>query len=92
MLTAVELGVLAGRGSDRVLALVPHLRPWWGRDGFIAIVSGGAVMEAHANRGDVEAVLKVHDEIHDVVTALWQRKSFAGQIRLGAIARRRAGR
>jgi DNA-binding CsgD family transcriptional regulator len=86
MLSAVELGVLAGRGSDRVLALRPHLQPWWGRDGFIAIVSGAAVMEAHANRGDVEAVLKVHDEIYDVVTALWQRKSFAGQIRLGAIA------
>ena len=86
MLSAVELAVLAGRGSDRVLALRPHLQPWWARDGFIAIVSGGALMEAYANRGDIDAVLKVHDEIYEVVTALWQRKSFAGQIRLGAIA------
>ena len=40
VLAAVDLFVLAGRGSDRVFALLPHLRPWWERDGLVSILSG----------------------------------------------------
>jgi DNA-binding CsgD family transcriptional regulator len=86
VLAAVDLFVLAGRGSDRVFALLPQIRPWWDRDGLVAILSGSAAIDAYAARGEVEAALAVHDEVVETVRTLWQRKSFAAQFRLGSQA------
>ncbi|HTY71090.1 MAG TPA: AAA family ATPase [Actinomycetes bacterium] len=86
MLAAVDVGVLAWRGSNRALELQPALRPWWSRDGFVAILAGGAAIEAHTARGDAAAALRAYEEVVAAVSTVWKREGFAAQVRLAALA------
>jgi DNA-binding CsgD family transcriptional regulator len=77
--------VQAGRGDPTGIDLLARIRPWWGRDGMVAIWSGGAAIDLYGDGGDLDAAMAVHDEVVEVVGGLWQRPSFAGRIRLGAL-------
>ncbi|HEU4512540.1 MAG TPA: AAA family ATPase [Nocardioidaceae bacterium] len=84
-LAAVALEVAAGRGEVDQLARLDRIRAWWGHDGIIAILSGAAAIDLAGDAGDVEAALRIHDDVVDTVTGLWQVPSFMAQVRLGAL-------
>ena len=84
-LASVALAVAAGRGQTSALDLLPRLRPWWDKDGLIAILTGGAAIDLYGDAGDVEAALSIHDEVVDTVNAVWQSDTFMARIRLSAL-------
>ncbi len=86
MLGAVALTVAAGRGHASALDQLPQLRPWWSKDGLIAILCGAAAIDLYGDQGDLEAALRIHDEVVDSVTALWQSNSFMARMRLSALS------
>jgi len=85
LLAAVKLGVVAGRGEPGALELVEVTRPWWSREGMTAVLSGGAAIDVHGDRHDVDALVCVHDDVMDVLQRLWQGSTPWPQIRLSAL-------
>jgi DNA-binding CsgD family transcriptional regulator len=85
MLAAAGMAVSAGRGRTSALEMVPVLRPWWQRDGLIAVLSGGAAIDLYVDDGKSEAALRVLDEVVAIVGELWQQPWFLGRIRLSAL-------
>jgi DNA-binding CsgD family transcriptional regulator/tetratricopeptide (TPR) repeat protein len=86
VLAATGLAVAAGRGDHDALAQIRHLRPWWDRDGMVAILSGSAAIDLHGDGGDVESALAVHDDVVESVSRRWQVQSFGAQVRLSGLA------
>ena len=84
-LASMTLAVAAGRGEVEELAQLDRIRPWWDRDGFIAILSGAAAIDLYGDAGDLDGVLRIHDDVVDTVTGLWQVPSFMAQVRFGAL-------
>lgn len=84
-LTAVGLSVSAGRGDSAALELLPHLRSWWSRDGFIAVLSGGAAIDLYGDADDVTTAVEVYDSMVGAVSSLWQVTAFQARIRLSAL-------
>jgi DNA-binding CsgD family transcriptional regulator len=85
LLNAIALEVAAGRGASDGLELLPTLRPWWARDGLIAIISGGAAIDLYGQQGDLAAAESVHNDVVATVAELWQREEFQARIRLAAL-------
>ncbi len=85
MLSAIALELAAGRGHLAVLGLLPRIRPWWPRDGLIAIISGAGAIDLFGQQGDLEAARSLHDDVVTTVAELWQRPEFQARIRLGAL-------
>ncbi len=71
-LAAVGMFVSAGRGDQRALGLLPHIRQWWHRDGFIAILSGGTAIDLYGDEGDFEAAAAIHDDTVNTVGPMWE--------------------
>lgn len=86
VLGAAGMAVSAGRGETDALELLARLRPWWQRDGLIAMLSGSAAIDLYADDGRTDSALRVHDELVEVVANLWQQPWFVGRIRLSALA------
>jgi len=84
-LAAVGLSVAAGRGDHSALSLLGVLRPWWQRDGLIAVLCAGAVIDLHGDHGDLAAATAVHDDVIETVAGLWGSWTFQAQIRLNAL-------
>jgi DNA-binding CsgD family transcriptional regulator len=84
-LAAVDLAVAAGRGDTSALDLMPQLRPWWGKDGLIAILCGAAAIDLYGDSGDLEEAVRIHDDVVDTVTTLWQSNTFMARMRLSAL-------
>lgn len=84
-LAAAGLAVAAGRGEQRGLALVDQLRPWWERDGMIALLAGGAAIDLYGDVGDLAAAAAVYGDVVACVSRLWGNASFQARIRLGAL-------
>ncbi|GAB7191982.1 helix-turn-helix transcriptional regulator [Kineococcus sp. NUM-3379] len=84
-LDTVRLGVAATRGDTAALELLPRLRPWWERDGMLAVLCGGAAVDLHGDAGDLAAATAVHDEVVARATALWGNPTFQARVRLGAL-------
>lgn len=85
LLAAVALQVAAGRGDLSALDLLPHLRPWWERDGLVAVLAASAAIDLAGAAGDVAAAVRVHDDAVRTVRDLWQVSTFHAEIRLGAL-------
>jgi DNA-binding CsgD family transcriptional regulator/tetratricopeptide (TPR) repeat protein len=85
LLAAVKLGVFAGRGESGAPELLEVTRPWWGRDGMTALLAGGAAIDVHGDRHEIDAVLAVHDDVIDKLRHLWQGSTIWVQIRLSAL-------
>lgn len=85
VLASIGLSVAAGRGRERAIALMGHLRPWWERDGMIAVQSAGAAIDLHGDAGDLAAAVAIHDDVVATVSELWQLKSFQARVRLSAL-------
>jgi DNA-binding CsgD family transcriptional regulator/tetratricopeptide (TPR) repeat protein len=85
LLNAIALEIAAGRGRLNALEMVAGLRPWWSKDGLIAIVSGGGAIELLGQAGDIAGARTVHDDVVTIVADLWQLPEFQARIRLGAL-------
>jgi DNA-binding CsgD family transcriptional regulator len=85
LLRSAGLMVAAGRGDRDALDVLARVRPWWDRDGFVAILSGAAAIDLHGDAGEVDAALEVHADVEAAVTSLWQISTFMGQVRLAAL-------
>jgi DNA-binding CsgD family transcriptional regulator len=85
MLAAAGMAVKAGRGDQSALDLLPRLRPWWQRDGLIAILSGGAAVDVYVDAGRTESGLDILDDLIAAVSELWQQPWFLGRIRLSGL-------
>lgn len=85
LLLAAGFAVAAGRGDERALELLPTVRPWWERDGLIAILCGAAGIDLHGDRGDLEAARAVHDDVVASIATQWHLEGFQARIRLAAL-------
>jgi DNA-binding CsgD family transcriptional regulator len=83
-LTAVRLEVLAGRGEPGGEAAVDRLRTWWAKDGMVGVLAGAAAVDLLGER-DPEAGLRVHDDVVEAVTPLWETELFLARVRLSAL-------
>ena len=86
MLAAAGMAVSAGRGEAAAGDLLARLRPWWQRDGLVAILSGGSAIDVYVDDGRVEAALEVHGDLVAVLSELWQQPWFLGRIRLSSLS------
>ncbi len=84
-LASVAIQIAAGRGDVTALDRVPGQQPWWDRDGMLSVLSGGALIDLHGDRGDLCAALTAHDHVLEVILDLWQSRYFLARIRLGAL-------
>jgi len=84
-LAAISLQVAAGRGDSSALETLPRLRPWWERDGFIAIISCGACIDLLGDSGDHIGAEIVHDDGVVAISALWKNPMFQARIRLSGL-------
>lgn len=85
VLTAVSLQVAAGRGDPSALETLPGLRPWWNRDGFLAIICCGACIDLLGDSGDHVGATALHDDGVAAIAALWKNPNFQARIRLSAL-------
>lgn len=85
VLASVSMIVAAGRGDQRGFDLLPHLRPWWSRDGMTAIWSAGAAIDLYGDSGDLTGAIAVYEEVVAKVSELWRRPAFQARIRLSAV-------
>ncbi len=85
LLGSVGMSVSAGRGEHDAVQLLGHLRPWWERDGQIAILSAAAAIDLHGDRGELIEATALHDDIVPYVGAMWEHPFFQARIRLGGL-------
>ena len=85
LLDAVGLAVAAGRGEAAALDRLPGLRPWWQRDGMIAVVTAGAALDLLGDEGRLDEALALHDEVVQLVSGLWAFPDFQARVRLAAL-------
>lgn len=84
MLTSMRLQVLQNRGDD-VAARVVGLRPFWRREGAVAIHAAAIEMIAAGRKGEPEAAVTSYDEAVAVLSRIWH-EWFSARIRLAAVA------
>jgi DNA-binding CsgD family transcriptional regulator len=84
-LAATGLAVAAGRGDVSALRLLPHLRSWWSRDGYIGVASATAAIDLHGDAGDLEQAVRVHDDAAEALRTIMESPHFLGRIRLAAL-------
>ncbi len=84
MLSDIRLLILQARGED-VTSRVAGLRPYWRREGVVAIHAATIEMVAHARSGDVVGVLGVYHDVVAVLGRIWH-DWFSARIRLAAVA------
>ena len=83
---ATSMAVRAGRGDRSVLALLPPLRDWWERESRAGLYAVGAALDLYQIDGDVDAAVKLLDELVAMLTVIWQNPYFLARIRLSAQA------
>ena len=84
MLTALRLHIKQVRGDD-VGTRAAALRPFWPREGAVAIVSSPVEMVAAARRGDAADVLGAYHDVVAVLGRIWH-DWFSARVRLAAVA------
>jgi DNA-binding CsgD family transcriptional regulator/tetratricopeptide (TPR) repeat protein len=85
LLGSVGMAVAAGRGDHGALQVLAAVRPWWERDGQIAILSATAAIDLHGDRGELDEAMAVHDDTVACVGGMWQHTMFQARIRLGGL-------
>ena len=85
LLGAARASVLAGRGDDATVALLDRARPLWERDGLLAITSGAVGIDFYGDRGDVAAMLALHDDAVVVAARMWSTEHFQARLRMSGL-------
>ncbi len=87
ILAAAGMAVRAGRGDVDAALLLPMLRPWWERDGMIAILSAGPVIDMHGQQRNPEAAFALLHEVSQLLVRLWDEgEHYLARIRFSALA------
>ena len=84
MLTSMRLQILQHRGED-VGSRVAGLRPFWRREGAVAIHAASLEMVAAGRRDDPQAAIRSYDDAVAVLGRIWH-EWFSARIRLAAVA------
>jgi DNA-binding CsgD family transcriptional regulator/tetratricopeptide (TPR) repeat protein len=84
LLRGVVLLVAAGRGEHDALRYEQPLRAVWPREPLVALTSGSAALDLHGDRGDVDAMWSVHDELVSTLSRVWT-PAFQARVRLSAL-------
>ncbi|MDO9457803.1 helix-turn-helix transcriptional regulator [Nocardioides sp.] len=84
MLTSMRLQILQNRGDD-VGARVIGLRPFWRREGAIAIHAASIEMISAGRKDEPAAAVASYDEAVAVLSRIWH-EWFSARIRLAAVA------
>ena len=84
-LRVVTLLVAAGRGERDVEDATAPLEPWWQRDGMLAVISGGALIDLAGDAGDLAAAQEAHDTTVSTACRLWHTQYFLARLRLHAL-------
>jgi DNA-binding NarL/FixJ family response regulator len=82
-MAAIEMFVAAGRGDQSGLRLQARANRAWGTDAVVSLYAGGASMELHGQRGDLEQAWQQHQRLADELDAIWT--DVQARIRLGAL-------
>jgi predicted ATPase/DNA-binding NarL/FixJ family response regulator len=85
LFSATAMLVRSGRGDESALDLLPLLRPWWDREGRIALFAGAAALELYEQLQRPDAAIALLDDIVGVLAHIWQEPWFLGRIRLSAL-------
>lgn len=85
VLDAAGLAISAGRGEVSALDRLPRLRPWWDRDGLIAIFCSTAAIDLYGDSEQLAAAVATHDEAVELLNTLWGHPAFAARIRLSGL-------
>jgi DNA-binding CsgD family transcriptional regulator len=85
-LLAVSMAARAGRGDVGALDLVARVRPFWRRDGMLAVLCAGPAIDLYAQTGRALDGVALLEQVVAELTDLWQIDWFPGQIRLSALA------
>nr|WP_140008647.1 LuxR C-terminal-related transcriptional regulator [Nocardioides plantarum] len=83
MLNSMRLQILQHRGDD-VTARVGGLRPFWRREGAVAIHAAAIEMIGAGRRDEPEAAVASYDEAVAVLSRIWH-EWFSARIRLAAV-------
>jgi DNA-binding CsgD family transcriptional regulator/tetratricopeptide (TPR) repeat protein len=84
-LVSVGLLVSAGRGDSSAEPLIAQAKASWDRDGAIAVVAGCAAIDLRGDRGDLDGVLAIHDDVVNTLTRVWQTSHFQARVRMSAL-------
>ncbi len=84
MLAALRLHIQQVRGDD-VAARATALRPFWQREGVVAIVGAPVEIVAAARKGEPASVLGVYHDVVAVLGRIWH-EWFSARVRLAAVA------
>ncbi|MEJ7707658.1 MAG: LuxR C-terminal-related transcriptional regulator [Nocardioidaceae bacterium] len=84
ILAAVTLQIAAGCGDSRALGLLPQIRPWWERDGMIAVIAGCAAIDLYGDGDDLAAARATHADVVTTLGRIWQGQ-FLARVRLSAL-------
>jgi DNA-binding NarL/FixJ family response regulator len=82
---AITMMVRSGRGDAAALDLFPVLRPWWDRDGLVALYSTAAAVDLYAHLDRPNEALAMIDEVVTALATIWQDEWFLARIRLAAL-------
>jgi DNA-binding CsgD family transcriptional regulator len=78
------MAIRAGRGETEALAILDELRPYWRREGRVALYSGLGALEIYEQQADVPAALAVIDDVVAALGSLWLDPWFLARIQLSA--------
>ncbi len=85
-LTAVGLAVRAARGDVTGIDDLDRIRPWWSRDGLVALHSVGPGIDLLTTAGRFDDAIALHDDAVAIISELWQNVWFQARIRLHTLA------
>jgi len=84
LLRATAAQVQVGRGEPVAAETLEQLRPLWERDGLLALLAGSAGIDLAGQGGDLEAAVRVHDDLVVLLSRLWS-EHFQARIRLSGL-------
>ena len=77
--------VRAGRGDQTAAAVLDELRPYWHREGRVALYAGVGAIEVYEQQADPAAALALIDQLVESLGALWLDPWFLARIQLSAL-------
>ncbi len=85
VLRSTAMTVRAERGEVEVLPVVDELRPYWRREGRIALYSALGALEIYRQQGEAAPALALIDDLVDALGALWLDPWFLARIQISAM-------
>lgn len=85
LFAATRMLVSSGRGDTQSLDLLPMLRPWWERDGRVALFAAVSAVDLYEQQGRTDDALGLIEDVVATLAQVCQDEWFLGRIRLSAV-------